>query len=89
MTSEDQYDIVKNALLNHIREVFEEIEEEIARYHEEKYAMLEDLLNNASDVEELQVAFGQWYNTHSEDLDFEYELEDLWQNALGNADIDF
>ena len=88
MASEDHYDIVKEALLNHIREVFEEIEEEMARYHEEKYAMLEDSLNNASDAEELQVAFGQWFNDHSEDLDLEYDVEDLWQNALGNADID-
>ncbi len=89
MTSEDHYDILKDALLNHVREVFEEIEDEIARSHEEKYAMLEDSLTNASDVEELQVAFGQWYNDHSDDLELEYELEDLWQNALGNADIDF
>ncbi len=89
MTQEDQYEILKDALLNHIREIFEEIEEEVARSHEEKYAMLEDSLHNASDAEELQVAFSQWYNDHSEDLDLEYGVEDLWQNALGNADIEF
>lgn len=87
--SEEHYDIVKQALLEHIRKVFEEIEEDIARSHEEKYAMLEDALENASDVDELKVAFDQWYSDHAEDLELEYELEELWENALSNADLDF
>ncbi|HAT03517.1 MAG TPA: hypothetical protein DCS29_01930 [Candidatus Magasanikbacteria bacterium] len=86
---EDQYEIIKDALLDHVRDVFEEIEEDLARYHEEKYAMLEDALNSASDASELQVAFAQWYNDHADDLELEYELEELWQNALANADVDF
>ena len=86
---EEHYDIVKQALLNHIREVFEEIEEDIARSHEEKYAMLEDALENASDVDELKVAFNQWYSDHADDLELEYEIEELWENALSNTDLDF
>ena len=87
--TEEHYDIVKQALLNHIREVFEEIEEDIARSHEEKYTMLEDALENASDVDELKVAFNQWYSDHADDLELEYEIEELWENALSNTDLDF
>jgi len=85
---EDQYYVVRDAILNHIREVFEELEAEIARSHEEKYAMLEDSLNNASDTSELQVAFSQWYNDHADDLEFDYDINELWQNALGNAGVE-
>ena len=86
--SEDYYDVVKQALLDHIREIFEEMEEALVRSHEEKYAMLEDVLENASDVDELRVAFCQWHHDHSDDLDFEYELGELWANALANSDLD-
>ncbi|MBT3539189.1 hypothetical protein HOF40_00800 [Candidatus Parcubacteria bacterium] len=85
--SEEHYDIVKEAVLNHLREVFEEIEVDIARTHEEKYAMLEDVLENAGDVDELKVAFTQWYNDQADDLELEYELEELWQNSLGDVDL--
>jgi len=86
--SEEHYEVLKDALLDHVREIFEEIEEDLARSHEEKYAMLEDTLCNASDVDELQVAFEQWYNDHAEDLDLEYTIEEMWQNAIGNAELD-
>jgi hypothetical protein len=85
--SEDSYPIIKEALLNHVREIFEEIEEELARSHEEKYALLEDSLDNASDSDELRVAFAQWYNEHAEDLELEYELDELWGNALAGTEF--
>ena len=72
---EEKYDIMKNSLLEHIREVLDEIEENIARSHEEKYALLEDALDSSSDTDELKVAFDQWYRDHSEDLDLEYNLQ--------------
>jgi len=85
---EEKYDIMKNSLLEHIREVLDEIEENIARSHEEKYALLEDALDSSSDTDELKVAFDQWFNDHSEDLDLEYNLEELWDAAMGRGDLD-
>lgn len=87
--TQDHYELVKDALLKHIREIFEEIEEGLVRSHEEKFAMLEDALNNASDVDEIKVAFDQWYSDHSGELDFEYEVDELWDNALSNAEVEF
>ncbi|MFA5211461.1 MAG: hypothetical protein WC414_03070 [Patescibacteria group bacterium] len=86
---EEQYEIMKTSLLEQIREVLEEIEEGMARTHEEKYAMLEDALENASDIDELKVAFDQWYGDQAEELDLEYELEELWDGALGRSGLDF
>jgi len=88
MSSDENYLLVKEALLAHIRELFEEIESELARFHEEKFAMLEDALEEASDTEELQVAFAQWFNDQAEDLDLGYELEEIWNNALGDLDVE-
>ena len=88
MSSDENYLLVKEALLGHIRELFEEIESEVARFHEEKFAMLEDALEVASDTEELQVAFAQWFNDHADDLDLGYELEEIWNNALDDLDVD-
>ncbi|MFA7315142.1 MAG: hypothetical protein WC025_04440 [Candidatus Magasanikbacteria bacterium] len=86
MSSDENYLLVKVALLNNVREIFEEIESELARFHEEKFAMLEDALEGASDTEELQVAFSQWFNDHADDLDLGYELEEIWNNALDDLD---
>lgn len=88
MSSDENYLLVKEALLTHIRELFEEIESELARFHEEKFAMLEDALEGASDTEELQVAFSQWFNDNSDELDLGYELEEIWSNALDELDIE-
>jgi len=79
---ESEYDEVKQSLLVYVREIFEEIEEGLARSHEEKYALLEDLLENAADVDELKVAFSQWYGDYADDLELEYELEEIWDNAI-------
>jgi len=80
--SEENHEIVKQAILDHVREIFAEIEADLARSHEERYAMLEDVLENASDNSELRVAFEQWYADHAEDLEMEYELEEMWDQAL-------
>ncbi len=84
--SQEQYDLVKTAILDHVRETFEEIEGTLARSHEEKYALLEDALENASDVPELKVAFEQWFADHSEDLELEYELEEMWMHAVARVE---
>lgn len=80
--NEDRYTLIKKSLLDYMREIFEEIEESVARSHEEKYALLEDSLESASDEDELKVAFEQWYSDYAEELALEYELEELWDNAV-------
>ena len=84
--SDFQYDTVKTAILDHVREMFEEIEDGLARSHEEKYALLEDALENASDVDDLQVAFEQWFADHSEELQLEYELDEMWAHAVARVE---
>ncbi|OGH64712.1 MAG: hypothetical protein A2821_04665 [Candidatus Magasanikbacteria bacterium RIFCSPHIGHO2_01_FULL_41_23] len=79
---EEQFELVKNNLLGHMRGLFEEIEESMARTHEEKYALLEDAVSNASDFGELQVAFGQWYLDHADDVNLEDEVEEIWDAVL-------
>jgi len=82
----EHYSLVKSAILDHIRDMFEEIEEGVARSHEEKYALLEDALENASDVDELQVAFEQWFSDHCDELELEYELRELWDHAIARME---
>jgi len=86
--SEDQHIAVKQAILDHIREMFSEIEADLARSHEERYAMLEDVLENAGDPQELRVAFEQWFADHSEELELEYDLEEIWDQAMGRLEED-
>ena len=81
--SEDKYTKVKSTVLAHIQELFEELEEDMAMSHQEKYAMLEDAFESASDEDELKVAFERWYADHAEDLKLEYEIDELWDQALG------
>lgn len=78
----DQYHTTKHAVLNHIQQLFEEMEDEMAISHQEKFALLEDAFENASDEDELRVAFEQWYHDHSDDVDFEHEMDELWDIAL-------
>lgn len=84
---EEKFSRVKRAVLTHVRGIFDEIEAELARSHEEKYALLEDALENASDVDELRVAFEQWFADHAEDLEMEYEFEELWDAVMGNVEL--
>ena len=86
MQQEEQFELVKENLLGHVRGLFAEIEEEVARSHEEKYALLEDAVNNASDIDELRVAFEQWYSDHTGEIDFGYEIDEIW-DAVVNAEV--
>ena len=80
------YDTIKQTVLEHIQTVFEEIEAEAVLSHQEKYALLEDAFDNATDTDELRVAFDQWYMDHSDDIGFDLNADDLWEQAvLGEA----
>ncbi|MFH1286340.1 MAG: hypothetical protein ABII02_01150 [Candidatus Magasanikbacteria bacterium] len=85
---EDHFTQTKTTVLSHIERTFEEIEKELSISHQEKYALLEDAFENASDADELRVAFDQWYSEHAEDVGFEEEAHELWDQALASADDD-
>lgn len=85
---ENDFHKVKKAVLGHVETIFEEMEESAALMHQEKFALLEDAFENATDVDELRVAFEQWYSDHSEDLELDSEPDELWDVALGNLDED-
>ncbi len=87
--SEERFYTMKNAILTHIQSIFEEAEQAMALQHQEKYALLEDACENASDVDELRVAFEQWYRDHSEDLEMEDTVDDLWEGAKNLAEEEF
>jgi len=76
------YDQLKQTVLEHIQTVFEEIEAEAVMSHQEKYALLEDAFENATDTDELRVAFDQWYMDHSEEIGFDVDASELWDQAL-------
>jgi predicted outer membrane protein len=79
--SEELFDDMRQGVLDHIQELFDEIEAEMVMSHQEKYALLEDAFAGAFDEDELKVAFEQWYKEHSEDLELEHSLEELWEHA--------
>ncbi len=78
----DNFSRTKKTLLSHVEVLFEEIEQETVMSHQEKYALLEDVLDGATDVDELRVAFDQWYAEHAEDIGFEHESHEIWGHAL-------
>jgi len=80
------YDLAKQALLDKVQEIFREMEEEAVVSHQEKYSLLEDAFENASDTGELRVAFEQWYNEHAEDIDFEHDMDDIWDLAINEIE---
>ena len=41
---------MKSAVLSHVQSLFDEMEKEMALSHQEKYALLEDALENATDL---------------------------------------
>ncbi|MFH1946969.1 MAG: hypothetical protein ABIJ23_02315 [Candidatus Magasanikbacteria bacterium] len=86
--SEDQYKKTKDTVLSHIQALFEELEQDMAMSHQEKYALLEDAFEGASDEEELRVAFERWYVDHVDDLRLDYEASELWDQAMG-GEIDY
>lgn len=79
---EEQLENIKENLLEHMRQIFSEIEEGMARTHEEKFALLEDAVSTASDFDELKVAFEQWHLDHASDVNLEYEVEEIWDAVL-------
>jgi hypothetical protein len=81
----DTFEKTKSSVLSHIQQVFAEMEEEMAISHQEKYALLEDAFENASDNDELKVAFEQWYHEHDADLDLDMSVDELWSQASGMA----
>lgn len=85
----NNYEQIKEAVLSHIQSLFEEMEKEMALSHQEKYALLEDMLENASDEHELRVAFDQWHAEHAEDLGFEEDAGELWLQALGEKGVEY
>lgn len=76
------FDDAKQAVLRYIEDIFAEREHEIAVSHQEKFAMLEDVLDNAVDVSELRVAFEQWHAEHADDIDLEDDAGTIWDQAL-------
>lgn len=80
------YDATKQAVLAHIDAIFKEMEEAIALSHQEKYALLEDAFQNASDIDELRVAFEQWYADHADDIAFDLEPDELWDQAMAGGE---
>ncbi|OIO19090.1 MAG: hypothetical protein CO029_04495 [Candidatus Magasanikbacteria bacterium CG_4_9_14_0_2_um_filter_41_10] len=78
-----EFEKAKTDVLGHIEALLEEIEQEIALSHQEKYALLEDAFGSASDVDELRVAFDQWFMEHSEDIGFDHTVDEIWDHALG------
>lgn len=86
MSYHEDYDFVREAVLNHIQNVFQEIEAEAVMSHQEKYALLEDAFHNATDVGELKVAFDQWYSDHADDLSLEVEADELWDQAVSGEE---
>lgn len=83
---EQNHEEIKYAVLNHIQSIFEEMEEEMAMSHQEKYALLEDAFESAADVDELRIAFEQWYADHADDVNFEQEVDELWEQAIGQVE---
>lgn len=84
--SEEYFYTMKDAVLTHIQSVFEEAEQAMAMQHQEKYALLEDNCENAVDLDELRVAFEQWYRDHADDLNLEHTLDELWDGAVSIAE---
>ena len=74
---------VKKAVLEHVQSIFEEMEESMAMSHQEKYALLEDACENATDKDELRVALEQWYAEHGEELELDRDIDEIWDGALG------
>lgn len=86
--SEEQFESTKAAVLDHINKLFEQMESDVALSHQEKYALLEDAFEQATDSEELRVAFDQWYKDHANELDLEHEPDELWDQAVNGSDDD-
>mgnify|MGYP001611627560 FL=1 len=83
---EANHEEIKTAVLSYIQNLFEEMEKEIAMSHQEKYALLEDAFENAGDLGELRIAFERWYADHADDVNFEQDVDELWEQAIGQTE---
>lgn len=81
---EQDYENIKENVLAHMQNLFEEMEEEMAVSHLEKYALLEDSFENATDTDELRVAFEQWYAEHAEEIGLDQEADEIWDLAISS-----
>ncbi len=86
--TEELFEETKELVLAHIQLLFKQMEEDMVISHQEKYTLLEDSLEQASDASELRVAFDQWYSDHAEDINFEHEADDIWDHATNGDDDD-
>ena len=77
---------MKDAILAHVDSVFHEIEDALALQHQEKYTLLEDACENATDVEELHVAFQQWFAEHVDELQLEQTSGELWDGIMAHLE---
>lgn len=81
----DHFEEIKNSVLSHIQSIFEEMEKEMSISHHEKYTLLEDAFESASDEDELRVAFEQWYGEYEDELGLNYDADELWDLATGSG----
>ena len=86
--SEQKFETTKAAVLKHISGLFEEMETEMTMSHQEKYALLEDAFEQATDGDELRVAFDQWFTDHEEELNLDHQAEELWNHAINRIEDD-
>ncbi|HAZ28322.1 MAG: hypothetical protein A3G57_01605 [Candidatus Andersenbacteria bacterium RIFCSPLOWO2_12_FULL_45_8] len=86
--TEELFEESKHALLSHIQNIFEEMEEDMVVSHQEKFALLEDMFDQATDIDELKVAFEQWYTEHADDLNLETDSDELWLQAMISVEDD-
>lgn len=84
--NEEHFDQMKSTVLENVQAMFEEIEETMAMKHQEKYSLLEDAFENATDVSELRIAFEQWHMEHAEDLEIESEIDEMWDAAIASIE---
>ena len=82
MDEDFKFDKTKSSVLSHVQTLFHELEEDMAMSHQEKYTLLEDAFENAADVDELRVAYEQWFAEHAEALDIGQDLDELWGYAM-------
>ncbi len=83
---EQNHEEIKNLVLDFVKVLFEEMEEEMVMSHQEKYALLEDAFENAADPSELKIAFEQWYANHADEIDFEQDANELWDQAISQGE---
>ncbi|OGH59519.1 MAG: hypothetical protein A2725_01715 [Candidatus Magasanikbacteria bacterium RIFCSPHIGHO2_01_FULL_33_34] len=83
---EKNHEEIKANVLSFVKKLFEEMEEEMIMSHQEKYTLLEDAFENAGDAGELKIAFEQWYANHADDVDFEHDIDELWDLAVSQSE---